>query len=529
MGSWTSILIRLLVVASCVLAGCGDGTRRPGSGPELVDDDAAGDDDDDDDDSGDDDATPEAPIASVEVLVVGAGASGMAAATECLDQGVEVLVVEQNGVVTDFLLKIALFSGSPEQVAAGVVDSPELLLSEWPEVTGGDPEDPWVQQFAQRNVVDVRDWLHDRGIVSILTESVISDAGSVRRLHLLESAVDPPEESSIGRELVAADVIRFYTYVTGLVVEDGTVVGARIQDLSDGTEGWIEAQRTLVTTGGFLRNLTLVHEYRPELSGVELWFGSMYTATGSGHEMLTAVGAGLANEWVIGLYANGYPDPGASERALVDQIVRLGMWVNADGERFTNEALENSFEPAEGIVSQPGGIAWLILDQAMIEFLTPMDVMNRVQVELAVEDLIDAGWGHAGDTHGELAMATGMDPALLEQTAAQWASYVAGESEDPWQGPEDPPPLPLDQPPFYAIRIAPTLAKAFGGVDVDLDGRVVTEGGQVIPGVLAAGELTGMAGGTLVGDKGFTGSMSAVILSGRVAAQTAAGDVLAGR
>ena len=73
------------------------------------------------------------------------------------------------------------------------------------------------------------------------------------------------------------------------------------------------------------------------------------------------------------------------------------------------------------------------------------------------------------------------------------------------------------EPPFYAIPIVPALAKAFGGIEVDSIGRVVDGSGEAIAHLYAAGELTGMAGGSLVDDGFFTGSLSAVILSGWVA------------
>ena len=78
----------------------------------------------------------------------------------------------------------------------------------------------------------------------------------------------------------------------------------------------------------------------------------------------------------------------------------------------------------------------------------------------------------------------------------------------------------ISEPPFYGIRVVPTLAKAFGGIEVDISGQVLDEAGEPISGLYAAGELTGMAGGSLVGDGYFTGSLSAVILSGWVAAES---------
>ena len=75
--------------------------------------------------------------------------------------------------------------------------------------------------------------------------------------------------------------------------------------------------------------------------------------------------------------------------------------------------------------------------------------------------------------------------------------------------------------------MTPSVAKAFGGIEVDTSGRVVDSAGEPIPGLYAAGELTGMAGGSLVGSTGFTGSLSAVLLSGRVAGAAAASEALA--
>jgi predicted oxidoreductase len=77
------------------------------------------------------------------------------------------------------------------------------------------------------------------------------------------------------------------------------------------------------------------------------------------------------------------------------------------------------------------------------------------------------------------------------------------------------------------VQVAPTLAKAFGGVWVNLSGQALRENGEPIAGLYAAGEVSGMAGGGLVGPTGhgFTGSLSAVIYSGRRAAWGALGSL----
>jgi predicted oxidoreductase len=98
--------------------------------------------------------------------------------------------------------------------------------------------------------------------------------------------------------------------------------------------------------------------------------------------------------------------------------------------------------------------------------------------------------------------------------------FANGEQADEWRvglgsG------VPIEEPPYLTIRLVPATAKAFGGVDVDLYGRVVDPSGEPIPGLYAAGELTGMAGGSMVGDLSFSGSLSAVLLSIKIAGQTA--------
>ena len=119
-----------------------------------------------------------------------------------------------------------------------------------------------------------------------------------------------------------------------------------------------------------------------------------------------------------------------------------------------------------------------------------------------LDDLIAAGHAARADTLEEVADALGIDAAGLSQTVADTDLQAA---------------------PYTALRIAPALSKAFGGISVDLDGAVMADG-VPLPGVYAAGELTGMAGGSLVGNLGFTGSLSAVLLSGRVAGRSATGE-----
>ncbi len=125
------------------------------------------------------------------------------------------------------------------------------------------------------------------------------------------------------------------------------------------------------------------------------------------------------------------------------------------------------------------------------------------------------------DTVSGLGDALGVPSATLE---AEWEAFQQFSSgavdSDPFRDAEHRGAA-IQMAPFYAVPIAVTVAKGFGGIDVDLEGRVLDVNGAVIPGLYAAGELTGMLGGSLVGNYGFTGSLTAVVLGGRVAGENA--------
>lgn len=194
---------------------------------------------------------PPSPLPN-RVVVVGAGVAGMSAAIEVLDAGVDVVVLEREqdqvgGAANEASLMI--FSGSSEQATAGVVDSPEQLLTEWGGFTGGDVTDPWVQRFAQGNVPDVHDWLAPMGI-GWAAPAADPSAGTTARIHSIVGG---------GAELVAAlraqlpdDVVWMGVEATGLVQEpSGRVTGVEWRDVATGEEGVVRGRGIVVATGGF--------------------------------------------------------------------------------------------------------------------------------------------------------------------------------------------------------------------------------------------------------------------------------------
>lgn len=467
------------------------------------------------------DTAPGTPFdEQVDVVVVGAGPAGMAAVIEAAAAGATVVLLEREATAgnagTDEHT-LMFFAGSEEQAAIGVEDSPERLAAEWSAFTGGDPADPWFQRFADEHVERVHDWLAGFGM-RWDAPGADEGTGGVERAHGTASG-SVGLRATLEQEL-PANVLRVSTEATELVVEDGRVTGVRWA-ATDGTdEGSIGADATIVATGGFLWDVERVKAALPEVADVDIRSGSWPGADGNGLDKLVALGAATQNLGGVGFYAHGVPRPEDPVGEVPTGLLVFYPCIGGDGRRFYDESQMNSFVFGRERARVIGGEAWLIANrQAEKEQFRLPDGDDTVYT---LDDLLAAGIAIQADSAEALADAVGVDRATLQGELAAWNAGVRGEAPDPWR--ETPSGRLLDQGPFFAIQIAAAAAKAFGGVDVDIQGRVLHTDGSVIPGVYAAGELTGMLGGSLVGIYGFTGSLTAVVLGGRVAGENAAAE-----
>ena len=150
---------------------------------------------------------------------------------------------------------------------------------------------------------------------------------------------------------------------------------------------------------------------------------------------------------------------------------------------------------------------------------TFVDFPGPDNTRYTIDTLKEKGILVQADSLSSLAESLGV-PAESFQSTIQAFNQIP-QSGDPWRG-SSTEILPLNVPPYSAIQLGINVAKSFGGVAVDVSGRVQQSNGQILEGAWAAGELTGMIGGSISGQYGFTGSLSAVILSGRIAGAAAA-------
>lgn len=200
------------------------------------------------------------------------------------------------------------------------------------------------------------------------------------------------------------------------------------------------------------------------------------------------------------------------------------------GERFHNESLTGGASATPAIMSQEPAQCWAIIDGVMSKEITVSDAYYyqkgiSVRDVGKVMDLLEVSpYIKHADTLKELAEQIEVPAAAFLQTLNRYSGYLDdGLAQDP----EFLRPLAgrrkIECPPYYALSYGPLARKNFGGVKTNLRCQVLTNQYQPIPGLYAAGELAGMAGGHINGKAGLEGTMlGPSLFSGRVAGAWAA-------
>ena len=435
------------------------------------------------------------------IVIVGAGGAGMAAAIMARQAGVDFIILEKMPYVGGNTTKATGGMNAAEthyQKEQGIEDSVELFAADT--MAGGhnlnDPE--LVQTLAEKSAEAI-DWLDTIG--AELPKISFSGGASTNRIHA------PADGSAVGNFLVD----KFYaklselgvevmlnTQATELIVEDGKIAGVK----AEGPDALytINSKAVILATGGFGANLDMIAEYRPDLRGTVTT--NAPGATGDGIVMAQAVGAALVDIEQIQLH----PTVEQTTSMLITESVRGdgAILVNQKGERFINE-METRDVVSAAELEQEGQYAYIIFDQHLRDNLK------------AIEKYVTNGLTVQADTIEGLAEQLNIDPATLAQTLADWNAAVAAQNDAEF-GRTTGMNADLTVAPYYAIQIAPGIHHTMGGVKINTSAEVISTEGQPIPGLFAAGEVTGgVHGGNRLGGN----AVADIVIFGRIAAESA--------
>lgn len=431
----------------------------------------------------------------VDVLIVGAGPAGLAAAWEAEQAGRTVQVVDgrpQPGGRARWGQGLMLFGGTTTQARAGITDSPADLEQDWPDLADADAG-PWVQAYAHAAPHEVHDWLIGMGVSGFDLEP---DTSRTRRIHKTRGG-SPAVVQALLRQLDTP--VRTDTWVTQLsAAPDG---GFAVTGRGPGGPLLIASDALVIATGSILGELDRAAAYAaaspcpidPLVDGKD----GPPPADADGMTLLSALPrppAQPSSPLAVGLLPHllamegtPYIDTGGA------------VWVDGDGRRFVDERTIFSLRSGRAMRRLDNCTAWAIFDAETEEtVLAHLSPTQRTQAHR------DAALVQANSI-AELAEAMGAEAEVLRASLAA-SPRVA---------------RPMRRAPYTAARLALVASKSFSGVETGLDGAVLASDGSPIPGLYAAGELTGMAGGGVSGPDGFDGSLGLVLWSGRVAGRHA--------
>ena len=457
-----------------------------------------------------------------DVVIVGAGGAGMTAAITAANEGKSVVIVESQAMVggnsvratggmnaaktvyqdentfeqaagvektlasaaekyADNETITALAATVAEQWAAyqanptGYFDSVELM--ELDTMIGGKGiNDPALVETLCEDTADAIDWLDENGIT---LHNVSSFGGaSVKRIH--RPVGDDGKVVSVGSYMIprlqqacekAGVQILLSTTAEEILTDGGKAVGIKATGAT-GETVTINAKAVILASGGFGANLDMVVEYKPELKG--FMTTNAPGILGQGIAMAQAIGADTVDMDQIQIH----PTVQYDSAALITEGLRGdgAILVNAEGKRFIDEVGTRDVVSAAE-VAQTGGYSWLVVDQKMAD------------ASSVIQGYIKKGYTVEGKTYEELAEAMGVDSAAFAETMANWNQCVADKTDAEFGRTSFA--NPLDTAPYYAIKVTAGVHHTMGGLKIDTNTEVLDADGNAIPGLFAAGEITG--------------------------------------
>lgn len=463
---------------------------------------------------------------TVDVVVIGSGVAGLAAAYESASRGARVLVIDSNdsiGGASVMSGAACCIVGTPEQAALGVSDSVELALADWARFGGPTADLEWASIYLAASLVEVHDFCEEMGITWSAPQ--FAEGNSVQRWHLPDR-FGPGIVEGILRRLEPLDVpVLTGVAATALIVDDGAVVGVR----TSGGPGFdeVRAASVIVATGGFVNNREMLEEHDPVLASYPRYLnGGSPTARGTGHVLLAEAGASFASMGNIWVYPNGTPDPqdATGSRGIGLRGVTTEIWLNLEGRRFHDESLRGGFSGTNALVGQPEQSAWSVFRESDLPGILLIDNEYYARPAGPNEAAMAEFWATSpftasAESPAELARLIGLEPDVVASSIGNFNDAIA-IGTDPLTGRDLAGLAPLVGR-LRAVRFFPMAQKNFGGARTDLSCRVLDPASAPVPGLYAVGEVAGMAGGSINGIAGLEGTMfGPALFSGRVAGRS---------
>ena len=483
-----------------------------------------------------------------DVLIIGGGGTGLAAAIEAAELGRGVILLEKNaetGGSTSWSVGSITATGTPHQRKAGIQDSTDAHFEDMEKHAGAlAPRDNLaLRRILVDNTTDMIEWLMKLGVVFVGPEE--EPPHRVARMHNVV-----PNSRSFAYHLTrrCRDLgvdLRLNTATQRIVLDGARAIGVEAF-LPDGSTHTFIARLGVVLASG---DYSAAADLKAQLANPEVALVDAIntTATGDGHRMAMALGASVVNgdivrgpimrflaptranllqrlpptkiiaqliawsatwlpQWILRPFLMSFLTTAVSPS--IELYREGGVLINKNGQRFTNEL----DKPNKDMAKQPERIGWIVLDSTVAQKFSAWPYFISTAPGVAYAYLDDYRRNrpdifHCAPTLEALAASMGVSGDMLAETIAQYNRDERGSRPEITQGP------------FYALGpIKSYVVFTDGGLKVSDKLEVLRADGQVIPGLYAAGSAG--QGGLLL--EGHGHHLGWAFISGRIAGRAAA-------
>lgn len=445
-------------------------------------------------------------VYDVDLVIVGAGAGGLTAAVSAQENGLSTVLLEKKPAVggTGNFMEGTYAVESFMQKEEGVKLTKQEAFNELMSYHHWKTNPRLVRAFINETADTIK-WISDHGVKFEEVKTAWLNKPN-KTWHIFPESGSNYIKAMVGIYTSKGGTLLTETPGKQLILDKGKVVGI-IAENADGETVQVNAKNVILATGGYAANLEMIKKY----GGPE----SLPTVLGSdGDGINMALEAGAALDGMGPLMLNGafMLAPGeaicngknAELRAMFRQSL---LYVNSHGERFFNEQVTIDWPLASNAISREGTYTYVVFDDATLKEFQSTGYLNgcgnwikRGQPMKKFDELFPEnekkGYAFSGKTLDEVAEKAGFDPQVFKQTATEISRYAKQGRDDRFG--KDPRTLrAVEKGPFYVLKGQLHHLTSLGGTKVTEHLQVVSEQGEVIPGLYAiGGDAGGMYGDT---------------------------------
>lgn len=422
-----------------------------------------------------------------DLIIVGSGAAGMSCAYYALKGGIKrILLLEKEALLGGSSIICGgqfAIAGTKMQRRNGIKDSEDIFYEDML-ITGGHRN---VKELVRTYVQEVKYVYEDLAKSGIHPKTLMASSGmSLPRSHTFNAT----EVMEFFIANVTPQIeLKTTSKLFDLLSENGIVKG--VSYILHGKIHFAKSRLGVVlATGGFVRNSLLMDQYAPGFKNVTKLSG--IGCNGDGLLLAQKYGAELADMDSIKA-SYGFTVHPSSIRDFSTVYYAGGILVNREGKRFVNESLSYKIL-ADAALKQNSPITFIIFDENMRQIQ-----MHQREIDHALWLPFSEGkkvyYAHQSTAIKNLAQMARIDPEGLLKTIQQYNQDVKSGGDKSFgrqtltftYGKA----LPLEKPPFYAMPAVSAIMGTYCGVLINNIGQVMDKAGMVIPGLFAAGEVTG--------------------------------------